>query len=301
MDNFKVIKKLGSGSSGIVYLVKSLGNGNLCAIKEMEYDSLEIQEKERIIQEIEIIRLCNHDNIIKIFSLTKCNGKIEILMEYADNNDLFDYVSKRTTPLPESEVVEIFTQICLAVKYLHDRKIIHRDIKLDNIFMFKNGLIKLGDFGFAKCLRSTIDKTKSTVGSPYYLSPEVCSGIPYSAPSDIWGLGCVLFIMCTLKFPFYGNTFPDIVRSILRCAPASIPHIYSNELRQLVTLMLQKQPEKRPTINEILQVPLLRYKAMELLGRSAFESEMSHTIFHGFAPGVTPNGFLNEIKIQLDN
>jgi NIMA (never in mitosis gene a)-related kinase len=97
-------------------------------------------------------------------------------------------------------------QICFAVKYLHDKKILHRDLKLSNIFISSNGDIKLGDFGIAKVLSNTDEFTKTIVGTPYYLSPEICQKKPYNYKSDIWSLGCVLYEIMNLKHAFEGDS-----------------------------------------------------------------------------------------------
>ena len=105
----------------------------------------------------------------------------------------------------ETQILDLFTQICLAIKHIHDRKILHRDLKSQNIFMNQNGSIKLGDFGIAKCLKNTVDIAKTVVGTPYYFSPEIIQNKPYSFKSDIWSLGILLYEMCALKMPFDGS------------------------------------------------------------------------------------------------
>ena len=92
------------------------------------------------------------------------------------------------------------------MKHVHDRKILHRDIKCQNVFVCKNGCIKLGDFGIARVLRNTMEVAKSMVGTPYYLSPEIIEGRPYSFKSDIWSLGVMLYEMCALRPPFEGSS-----------------------------------------------------------------------------------------------
>jgi NIMA (never in mitosis gene a)-related kinase len=99
-------------------------------------------------------------------------------------------------------VLNWFTQICLALKHVHDRKILHRDLKSQNIFLTKKGMIKLGDFGIARVLSDTKSKAKTVVGTPYYLSPEIIKSEPYSFKSDIWSLGVLLYEMCALTPPF---------------------------------------------------------------------------------------------------
>jgi NIMA (never in mitosis gene a)-related kinase 1/4/5 len=126
-------------------------------------------------------------------------------MDFADGGDLQKQISKRKDSLnyfKEEQIIDWFTQICLGMKHVHDRKIIHRDIKAQNVFLTKEGAIKLGDFGIARILHNTVDVTKSVVGTPYYLSPEIIDGLPYSFKSDVWSLGVLLYEMCALKPPF---------------------------------------------------------------------------------------------------
>ena len=95
----------------------------------------------------------------------------------------------------------------MAVEYLHERKIIHRDIKIHNIFLSKDNIVKLGDFGISKKLEGTAQLANTSVGTPYYISPEICSSKSYTFSSDIWMLGCTLFELCTLEKPFTGKSF----------------------------------------------------------------------------------------------
>ncbi len=108
--------------------------------------------------------------------------------------------------LDKKEVLSYFSQLVLAVKYLHDSHILHRDIKVQNIFLTKEGLIKLGDFGIAKQLEFTDDLAQTSLGTPFYVSPEICQGTQYSYKSDIWMMGCVLYELSQLQKPFNGTS-----------------------------------------------------------------------------------------------
>ena len=171
-----------------------------------------------------------------------------------------------------------FTQICLAIKHIHDKKILHRDLKSQNIFLTKNGLVKLGDFGIAKCLNYTLDKAKTVVGTPYYLSPEIVENRPYSFKSDIWSLGVLLYEMISLKMPFDASSLPMLYVKIIRGAYNPIPGVYSRDLKSLVGLLLINDAEKRPSINDILRLPYLKKRIRNFLSEMEYNNEFSNTI-----------------------
>lgn len=123
-------------------------------------------------------------------------------MEYCEYGDLgfnVKMLKKRGQHYSEPIILNWFIQILMALEYIHKRKILHRDIKLSNIFLTKCGSVKIGDFGISKQLSTEVDKAHTLVGTPYYLSPEVCKNDPYTYKSDIWSLGCVLYELCTLE------------------------------------------------------------------------------------------------------
>ena len=154
-------------------------------------------------------------------------------MEYADGGDLSTKVkSKRPLKdyMEESEILHYFTQICLAIKHLHDRKILHRDLKSQNIFLTWSGIVKLGDFGIAWVLNSTRENAQTVVGTPYYLSPEIVENKPYSFASDIWSLGVLLYEMCALKPPFDGWSIHELAIRIVWANYGDIPSQYSEDI-----------------------------------------------------------------------
>ncbi len=150
-----------------------------------------------------------------------------------------------------------FTQMALALKHCHDRKLLHRDLKSQNVFLTSKNYVKLGDFGIAKVLEHTSDKANTVVGTPYYLSPEIVQGQPYSFASDVWSLGVILYEMCALRPPFLATNLPALGLKIIKGTYPPIPSQYSRELRQLVTRLLSLNPIKRPTVNQILSIRLL--------------------------------------------
>jgi NIMA (never in mitosis gene a)-related kinase len=140
----------------------------------------------------------------------------------------------------------------LALKHVHDRKIIHRDLKCQNIFLTKNGMIKLGDFGIARVLNHTKEAARTMVGTPYYLSPEIIDNKPYSFKSDIWSLGVILYELCALKPPFDAESLPKLAMRIVRGMYNPLPNSFSRELKNLVSMLLIVDPVKRPSVNDIL-------------------------------------------------
>jgi len=158
-----------------------------------------------------------------------------------------------------------FIQIAIALEYIHGRKVIHRDIKTSNIFLTGNGTVKLGDFGISRVLESTNEAAMTVVGTPYYMSPEVCESKPYTFKSDVWALGCVLYELCTLQHAFLADNLLGLVFKIVKGNYDSIPSIYSDDLNNLVDLILTKEEAKRPTVQEILLSPFLKAKMEEFV------------------------------------
>ncbi len=139
-------------------------------------------------------------------------------MEYCEVGDLASHIkqkAKKGETFTEEEILNWFIQICIALDYIHGRKILHRDIKSQNIFLTTNHTVKLGDFGISKLLESTNEAAMTVVGTPYYMSPEVCENKPYTFKSDVWALGCVLYELCTLQHAFSASNLLGLVYKIV--------------------------------------------------------------------------------------
>jgi NIMA (never in mitosis gene a)-related kinase len=212
--------------------------------------------------EAKILEKLDHPNIIKfreVFITKTPSTSLHIVMDYAEGGDLFSRIKERNGKyFTEPQILDWFTQICLAIKHIHDRKILHRDLKSQNVFLTKSGLIKLGDFGIAKCLNYTLEQVQTILGTPYYLSPEIVQNKPYSFKSDIWSLGVLLYELCALKMPFNARSLPKLSLNIIKGQYSSVPLHYSKDLKELVNSMLQLDPIKRPSIAEILSKNAMR-------------------------------------------
>ena len=213
---YEILKILGEGGYGKAFLVKRKSDNQLLVAKTIKLSILSCSKTG--MNEVNILSSLNHPNIISYIESFIHNDFLYIIMEYADGGDLSLKIQKHGKLFTEEEILKMFTQLVLAIQYIHDNKILHRDIKPQNIFLTKNGDIKLGDFGIAKVLDYTMQLCKTQIGTFFYLSPEICEGKSYNSKSDIWSLGCVLYEMCTLKF-----------MNIVRGNFTPIPSIYSQK------------------------------------------------------------------------
>ena len=282
--NYKVIQQLGEGSFGKAFLCKRESDDSLCVIKQILIEGLDKKEKDDVLNESIILAKLDHQNIIKFFEVFESNKPkhmVNIVTEYADGGDLSEKIKEKKNKnnnFTESEILDYFTQICLAIKHIHEKKIIHRDLKSGNIFLMKNGLVKLGDFGIAKRFQKTMDKAKTIIGTPYYFSPEIINGKPYDSKSDIWSLGVLLYEMMTFKMPFNANSLPMLSVKIMRGQYIPPPTIYTKDLRELVTKCLTVEPKNRPSIQEILRMPIIQNRIRSFLTENQYNKEFNKTI-----------------------
>jgi serine/threonine protein kinase len=282
MEAYSRIRLLGEGSFGKCYLVRDLRDQSICVIKCISLRGLQAQELEEVEREAKIMERLKHPSIVGFrekFQISK--HELCIAMEYAEGGDLQARIkAQRAKYFAESQVLDWFVQLCLAVKHLHDRKVLHRDLKTQNIFLTSNGRVKLGDFGISRVLRSTLDSARTLVGTPYYLSPEIVESKPYSFKSDIWALGVILYEIASLKPPFDEVSLHRLAVKIVAGSYDPLPSHYSAELKLLVGKILCRNPADRPTINEILELPLIKSRISQFLSESVRAREFSHSILH---------------------
>lgn len=279
--NYIKERVLGRGSFGIVYLIrvktKNGGNG-IGDGKEIDkggdednlyYVLKEIcirdeKQREAARQEGRLLSQLHHSNIIRYFDSfeSSITGNLCLVMEYCPGGDVAAVIRhRRGVPFHEQQIVLWFQQLASALDYLHQRKILHRDIKTGNIFVTADpSVLKLGDFGVAKVLEKTGQMALTCVGTPGYLSPEICGRRQYNSKSDIWSLGCVLYQLMTLRPPFTGRNMNQLLNAIVRGHFPPMPARFSYELRQTVAAMLRKNPEERPSAEALLRKRLFSTK-----------------------------------------
>lgn len=280
-EKYTRVKLLGEGAHGKCYLCELAPSRALCVVKEIDLSRLKPEGKNEAHREAKIMASLSHPNIVKFKGVrTVLSGKLHIVMEYADGGDLESRIrQRRGRHFTEPEVLEIFVQICLGLKHMHDRKVLHRDLKVQNVFLTKQGTVKLGDFGISRVL--TVDNALSVVGTPQCLSPEIMKNQPYNFKSDIWALGVLLYELCALKPPFTGTSLSGLALAVVRGYYSPIPEEYSGTLKSLLNRLLSTEPHQRPSIAQVLKTGLIRESTREFLCKSIKSSEERST-HHSF-------------------
>eukprot|EP00599_Poterioochromonas_sp_BG-1_P006361 CAMPEP_0173142318 /NCGR_PEP_ID=MMETSP1105-20130129/6021_1 /TAXON_ID=2985 /ORGANISM="Ochromonas sp., Strain BG-1" /LENGTH=996 /DNA_ID=CAMNT_0014055695 /DNA_START=91 /DNA_END=3081 /DNA_ORIENTATION=- len=271
LKKYRKVKYLGKGSYGAAILVELRADPiQKFVIKEIVIGHLKPQEQQSAKNEAEVLHQMNHSNITSYIESFVENSKLYIVMEHADGGDLTSAIQKKKTEgkyWHEDEIMRIFVQICLALKHVHNANILHRDLKSQNIFLTQKGMVKLGDFGIAKVLDATDDQARTQIGTPYYLSPEICESKPYGRKSDVWSLGVVLYELLALEMPFQANSLPALVHRICSAEPSysKLESRYSNTLVSLCKSLLLKNPDQRPEVSQIVRTDFIKDHISRLL------------------------------------
>jgi len=179
---------------------------------------------------------------------------------------------------PENQILDWFTQICLALRHCHEKRILHRDLKAKNVFLTSKNFVKLGDFGIARVLANTVDKAKTVVGTPYYLSPEIIQNKSYGLESDIWSLGVLLYEMCALKPPFDASSLSALAMKIIRGTYPQIPAQYSKELKTLLASCLSIDSIKRPNIHKVLRSPIIHSRIEGFMSQTVYNMQFTNSL-----------------------
>ena len=236
MDRYQKVKVVGKGAFGAAILVNARGSGKQFVIKQVDVSRMKPKEHEEAKKEIKLLAAFNHPNIVRYRDSFIESGTLNIVMDFCEGGELHQLLKERKgAVLTEQQVLDYFVQLCLAMKHVHDRKVLHRDIKSQNIFLTQNRrVLKLGDFGIARVLNSTIELARTACGTPYYMSPEICDNQPYNSKSDVWSMGCLLYEVASLRCPFDAKDMRGLVIKILRGAYPPLPRGFSAELGDLV-------------------------------------------------------------------
>ncbi|XP_026085139.1 serine/threonine-protein kinase Nek9 [Carassius auratus] len=266
------IRVLGKGSFGEATLYRRTEDNSLVVWKEIDLNCLSDKKRRDVMNEISILSILQHNNIIAYFNHFMDKNTLLIELEYCNGGNLYEKINQQKGVLFKQEVVVWYLyQIAAAVAHIHKAGVLHRDIKTLNIFLTKTNLIKLGDYGLAKKLDSEYAMAETCVGTPYYMSPELCQGVKYNFKSDIWAMGCVLFELLTLTRTFDATNPLNLCVKIVQgnWTMEINSEDYTPDLIKLVYECLDQDPEKRPTAEQILEQPVISLVRAELEERVA--------------------------------
>ena len=280
MNNFELISKLGEGSYSIVYKVRRKADLKMYALKKVKLKNLSEKEKQNALNEIRILASIKSDHVIsyKEAFIEEKDQILCLVMEFANKGDLFQkitYYKQMQKSFEEIEIWSIFIQILQGLKCLHDLKILHRDLKSANIFLFNNNLAKIGDLNVSKVSKTGIGHTQT--GTPFYASPEVWNDESYSSKSDIWSLGCIIYEMITLRPPFKAENMEQLYYKIIKGKYQKIPDKYSEDLNEILKLMLKVDPKERPSCDELLKNSIV-IKRIEFLEQNKNRDNINELI-----------------------
>jgi serine/threonine protein kinase len=268
MNKYTKVKAIGKGNMGTCTLARNNEDGQCYVIKQVDLTRLSKKDRQQSLNEARVLSSLRHPNIINYVDsfLARRSDSLCIVMEFAEGGDLSSRLKKNYgANLPERQVLDWLIQLVLSLHYVHQRKILHRDVKTQNIFLTNEGLIKLGDFGIARTLANTYDQAQTFVGTPYYLSPELILEKPYDHRSDVWALGVVLYEVMSSNHPFNAKDMKGLLHCILAVQYDPLPTVYSAELCNIVTRMLVRKPADRIELTDVLRLPIVRNRLRQWL------------------------------------
>ncbi|QSZ36734.1 hypothetical protein DSL72_006617 [Monilinia vaccinii-corymbosi] len=292
-SKYEVLEKIGHGSFGIIRKVRRKTNGEILCRKEINYMRMSQKEREQLQAEFAILSSLKHPNIVGYYHREhlKSSQDLHLYMEYCGNGDLGRVIKdlqSRNKYAEEGFVWSIFAQLVSALYRCHygvdppevgsnvmglgntakpqkpapGVMILHRDLKPENIFLGEGNSVKLGDFGLSKLMESH-DFASTYVGTPFYMSPEICAAERYTLKSDIWSLGCIMYELCTREVPFNAKTHFQLVQKIKEGKVTPIPNIYSPELASVIKDCLRVNPDRRVDTVTLLNLPVVKLMRKE--------------------------------------
>ncbi|OTB04653.1 hypothetical protein M426DRAFT_11292 [Hypoxylon sp. CI-4A] len=292
-DAFETLEKIGHGSFGVIRKVRRKADGKILCRKEISYHRMSQKEREQLHAEFQILSTLRHPNIVGYYHREhlKKSQDLYLYMEYCGKGDLGKVIKSlhdRGEYADEAFVWEVFSQTVTALYRCHygidppgvgnnimelitggkikapqgGITILHRDLKPENIFLGDDNSVKLGDFGLSKMIQSH-DFASTYVGTPFYMSPEICAAERYTLKSDIWSLGCIIYELCAQEPPFNARTHFQLVQKIKEGKIPPLPRVYSAELMAVIKDCLKVNPDSRPDTAALLNLPIVRLMRKE--------------------------------------
>ena len=258
LKDYEILDKIGDGAYSIVYKVKRLTDQMIYALKKVRLIKLKEKEKRNSLNEVRFLASIKHKNIIsyKEAFFDEDSQSLCLVMEYADGGDLLEKIKlyqKKGIFMSETFIWNLLIQLAKGLKCLHDLNIVHRDLKSANVFLMRDGQVKLGDMNVSKIAKECLLHTQT--GTPYYASPEVWRDLPYDSKSDLWSLGCVIYEAICLKPPFRADDMQGLYKKVIKGEYPSIPKTFSKDLGHLLENLIQVNPNKRLRCEQVLTIP----------------------------------------------
>jgi serine/threonine protein kinase len=262
-SSYQELNCIGRGTQGSVYTVRHLEESVTYVLKRMHI--AESEQRRAALLEAETLQRLQHPGVVGYRDTFVDGEYLSLVMEYCEGGDLASRIAaNRDRPFAEEQILQWVAQLALALHHVHERGVLHRDLKTQNVFLTAAGQIKLGDFGIAKQIAPQSAPTLSgaltatCVGTPYYMSPELFRGEAYGGKSDAWALGCVLFELVARRRAFQSPNLNSLSVKVMRGEHGPLPPCYSSSLHDLVRSLLAVQPSNRPSISSLLSHPMLR-------------------------------------------
>lgn len=252
--NYDFLGELGRGSFGVVNKVAKKGDGSLFVCKEIQVKRMDEKARREANEEVALLRRVSKGSeyIVQYEESFLEEGVLHIVMEYCESGDLDNFLRAQAGQSVAEDIIwKFLIQIGLGLSWLHANRIIHRDIKTLNVFLTSDNDVRLGDLGVARLL-SDASYAETIVGTPYYLSPELCEGKPYDHKSDVWAYGVVIYEVCALRRPFEAKNAAALRVKIVRGRYLPLPESYSPELRSIAETCLRLDPAERLGVAELL-------------------------------------------------
>uniref|UniRef100_A0A3P9LCA6 SNF-related serine/threonine-protein kinase n=1 Tax=Oryzias latipes TaxID=8090 RepID=A0A3P9LCA6_ORYLA len=248
---YRVGRTLGRGHFAVVKLARQVNTGQLVAVKIIDKTKLDVLAASHLLQEVRCMRLVQHPNVVQLHEVIDTPTTLYLVMELAEGGDLYDYILRHDGGVAEGTAKRHFAQIVQAVAYCHRLHVVHRDLKPENVVFFpQQGTVKLTDFGFSNLFKPGI-MLATSCGSLAYSAPEILLGEEYDAPAvDIWSLGVILYMLVCGVPPFQETNDSETLVMILDCR-YSVPEHISDNCRDLISRMLQRDPSRRASLEEI--------------------------------------------------
>ncbi|XP_059505103.1 MAP/microtubule affinity-regulating kinase 3a isoform X19 [Stegostoma tigrinum] len=251
IGNYRLLKTIGKGNFAKVKLARHILTGREVAIKIIDKTQLNPTSLQKLFREVRIMKCLNHPNIVKLFEVIETEKTLYLVIEYASGGEVFDYLVAHGR-MKEKEARAKFRQIVSAVQYCHQKQIVHRDLKAENLLLDADMNIKIADFGFSN--EFTVgSKLDTFCGSPPYAAPELFQGKKYDGPEvDVWSLGVILYTLVSGSLPFDGQNLKELRERVLR-GKYRIPFYMSTDCENLLKRFLVLNPSKRGTLEQIMK------------------------------------------------